>query len=672
VSAQNAIIDTASIPVVVVRSTPVRDTLKNIAASVAVQKLDLLSQNDGTILTSVLNRTPGVYMQQGALNTNRISIRGIGTRTQYSTNRIKAYIDGIPISTAAGSTVLEDIDVETLESFEIIKGPASSIYGTGLGGVINLYTRQRPRENIKAGATFGSFGLEKYSVNAGLGNEESSALLSFNHLESDGFRENAGYERQSLTLNGKHQLNTRTSISLLTILTRVKGFIPSSLNRTDFLESPEIADPNWEAAEGYESYDRLIAGLSINHRFSAKLKNATTFFTQLRDGYEPRPFNILVEKRVGTGARTQFNLTHAFIGRHAELVFGAEGLMENYRGRTFENRFREFPGEGSVEGEKLSENRQIRQNFNGFIQERIILSERWILDAGVNFNSTAYTLNDEMASDSIDQSGNYQYGLISSPRIGALYKLTPEKVLYANMSHGFSTPGVEETLTPSGEINTDLEPETGINYEIGLKANWLNGALYTEIALYTIQIENLLVARRIAEDQYIGINAGETSHTGAEILLAGRLKIGPNWLFQPYANGSFHRYRFVEFIDDGENHSGNDLTGAPTHQMNLGFEISSISGLRFRANFLQVGEIPLNDANSEFAKGYALVNLQATYDFQPRGKFRISLKAGINNLLDENYAASVLPNAVGFGGNAPRYFYPGDSRNGYVGIFVAL
>src|SRR6056297_1585635 len=70
---QETVSDTASIPAVIVRSTPLRDTLKNIPASVAVINAELLSQNDGTIITSIVNQTPGVYMQQGALNTNRIS-----------------------------------------------------------------------------------------------------------------------------------------------------------------------------------------------------------------------------------------------------------------------------------------------------------------------------------------------------------------------------------------------------------------------------------------------------------------------------------------------------------------------------------------------------------------------------------------------------------------------
>jgi iron complex outermembrane receptor protein len=672
VRSQDLTSDTTAIPTVIIRGTPVRDTLKNIPAAVTVQELNLLTRKEGAIITSALNQTPGVYMQQGALNTNRISIRGIGSRSQYSTNRVKAYIDGIPISTAAGSTVMEDIDPNILKSIEIIKGPASSIYGTGLGGVINLYTEDRPERNVGAGITLGSFGLQKYSLHGNAGNDKSSAMASFNQVSSDGFRDNSEYERQSLLLKGRHQFNDRTSVSALAILTRVKAFIPSSLNREDFNDSPQSAAANWEAAEGYESYDRLIAGLSIEHRFSEKLTNTTSLFTQIRDAYEPRPFDILEENRKGYGGRTRFNFEHNFFGKPSELAFGGEILFEDYTAQIFENRYEDFPDQGSVQGEKLSQNNQLRQNLNAFVQERVLLSEKWILEAGLNLNSTSYELEDEMPTESLDQTGDYRYETIASPRVGLLYKLRPDRVIYATISHGFSAPGVEETLTPDGEINTDLKPETGINYEAGLKADWLDGLLYTELALYTIQIDNLLVAQRIAEDRYIGINAGETAHSGVELTLRLRRTIGSDWLVQPYLNGSYNHYRFQDFVDDGEDYSGNEVTGAPTHKANLGVEVSNTSGFRFRVNALHVGETPLNDANTEYADSYALINLQAAYTFRAGKKVEISLKGGINNLLNQNYAASILPNAIGFGGSAPRSFYPGDPRNGYVGIYVGF
>ena len=89
----------------------------------------------------------------------------------------------------------------------------------------------------------------------------------------------------------------------------------------------------------------------------------------------------------------------------------------------------------------------------------------------------------------------------------------------AQLSHGFSPPSVEETLTPDGQINPDIQPETGWNYEIGSRGSLFSQKLSYDIAIYTMQIQNLLVARRTAEDAFVGVNAGKTTHNGLEVSL---------------------------------------------------------------------------------------------------------------------------------------------------------
>jgi iron complex outermembrane receptor protein len=91
-----------------------------------------------------------------------------------------------------------------------------------------------------------------------------------------------------------------------------------------------------------------------------------------------------------------------------------------------------------------------------------------------------------------------------SPRLGLSYKLDNGKNLYSSVSKGFLFLQFE-SLTPEGQINTNLKPEMGWNFELGFKGNWLKNKMYTEVALYSTQISNLLVARRTANDQFIGL-----------------------------------------------------------------------------------------------------------------------------------------------------------------------
>ena len=103
--------DTLSLSEVILQASPIKNKLQNTATSVSVINTIDINKTDGVILTPVLNKIPGVLMQQGALNTNRITIRGIGARSQYGTNKVKAYFNGIPLSSGEGETVIEDVDV---------------------------------------------------------------------------------------------------------------------------------------------------------------------------------------------------------------------------------------------------------------------------------------------------------------------------------------------------------------------------------------------------------------------------------------------------------------------------------------------------------------------------------------------------------------------------------
>jgi len=84
--------DTLALSEIILEASPIKNTLQNAASAVSVITTADINKTDGIILTPVLNKIPGVFMQQGGLNTNRITIRGIGARSQYGTNRVKAYL----------------------------------------------------------------------------------------------------------------------------------------------------------------------------------------------------------------------------------------------------------------------------------------------------------------------------------------------------------------------------------------------------------------------------------------------------------------------------------------------------------------------------------------------------------------------------------------------------
>jgi len=657
---------------VIIRSTLIPGKLQKIPASVSVISSKDLKRIDASNLAPAFNNVPGVYVNQGALNTTKLNIRGIGARSQYSTNRIQAYFNEIPLTTAEGELTLDDIDLESLSGIEVIKGPTSSLYGAGLGGVINLYSAEADidKTEVSVSSLFGSFGMLKKTVSASHGTVNSSLFANYSELQSDGFRDNGDYNRKSALIHAKLQTEKGNSLSFLANFTKLKAFIPSSINAEYFRNKPSAAASNWEGSKGFESYDRGLLGVSYQHDFSPHFSNTSTIYMNFRNAYEPRPFDILKEEQVAAGARTKFNLETQIFQIPSKISFGAQFHREWYKTGTFENLYREFENRGSVLGESLSNNAQDRNYANFFGQLNLEISEKIKIESGFNINVTNYSLTDLYVQDETDQSGDYRFKTIFSPRIGITYEFANGKNFYTSISHGFSTPTVAETLTPEGQINTNLQPETGVNYEIGFKGNWLDNVLYTEAALYSIQIDNLLVAQRVAEDRYVGINAGKTNHNGIELFVSYRFKLFSKILLKPYANAAFNFFEFEEFLNRDMDFSGNKLPGVPRSTVNLGLDVNFENNLSFYSNLLAVGKIPLDDENSIFTDNYKIFNIKAAYDWKLYKDLKIRFSGGINNVLDEKYAASVLPNAVGFGGTAPRYYYPGNPRNyfGEVGV----
>ena len=84
-----------------------------------------------------------------------------------------------------------------------------------------------------------------------------------------------------------------------------------------------------------------------------------------------------------------------------------------------------------------------------------------------------------------------------------------------------------------------------------------------------------------------------------------------------------------------------------------------------------VDEIAMNDANTKFSEEYWLINFKAGYQKRYR-KMKMNMHLGINNLFNEKYASMIGINASSFGGNAPRYYYPGLPRNYYFGMKVSV
>jgi iron complex outermembrane recepter protein len=644
---------------IIITATPFTRQLGTVTGTVSHIPKSVITNSQQITIQPVLEQVPGIQMQAGALNTARLTIRGIGSRTPYASNRIKAFFDDIPLTSGDGATIVEDLEMSQIGQIEIIKGPSSALYGPGLGGVIAIKSLQ-PQNGWHASALAeaGSFDLRKAGGSLSFRQSDNYLKAALTNTRTDGHRENNQYQRTNLLLQGgishkKHQL------SVLANYIDLKAHIPSSINYETYTNAPHKAAANWLAIKGYQEYQKWQTGLTIKSQISAHVDHKIIVYGLLNKAYEPRPFNILDEGTQTIGLKE--NLTYK--KNNLALSLGYELFSENYQWKIFEI-------EEGRQGPLLSDNKENRFFYNLQAHAEAELGASTVVSAGINLHQLQYRSHD-LETDRDQEKHNYR--VVLSPRIGINQRVGAHMYLYASAGHGFSAPSPEEALLPDGSINRDLKPEEGINLEVGVRSAWWRDRLLADLTGYHIKVKNLLMTRRDAEDVFYGENAGETRHVGLESQL--KFFILPQKSDRELSISASHTWmnnRFVHFIQNEVDYASKQLPGQPASMLNLSLLAQNATGVFLQFQFRHESSQYLNDANTKSYPGHQLYHLTGGYH-PPSGTLkRFRFNAGIRNLLNTRYASMLLVNAPSFGGAQPRYYYPGMPRNYYIAIHYSL
>ena len=609
-------------------------------------------KNEGEFLINSLNQINGIYSHSAGYNTNRVTIRGMGSRSPYSTNKIKAYLNNIPLSNSVGETSIEDFGIDILDQIEINKGPNSSIYGSGLGGNIILKSSKKLDKTVKIRSIYKSFNTNQNSISFSKKINKINLFFNLDKIKSDGYRDNNTYDNNRIFASINYEISKNYTIDLIHFNNSANALIPSSLSLENFINNPSSAAFSWRNVRGGEDYNRSVTGLTFNSKKSKYTSN-TTIFLKTFNNNENRPFNYLIEDSDSYGFRHigKFQLSPF------NLSYGLEYSYEDYSFNTWD----EY---GTEDESIITQQIQKRKNYNFFFQfDRSFQNS--FLTFGIGSNKINYNWVEEINSTSF----SYKTKTIFSPRISYNYNLKKNSI-FANISHGFSSPNVDETLDENGFVNPDIKPETGWNYELGLIGTGKNNTLSYVFSFYYMDIKNLLVAQRTNFDTYTGVNAGRTSHPGLETTINFLLYRSQNLNISSSNNFSKYWYIFKDFNNRGTDYSKNKLTGVPTHTSYSKIKID-YKNFNAQISYQNIGKIPMNDSNELFTEAYSLINFKISKLFSINS-FDINISSGINNIFDKRYASGIIINARGFGGRDPRFYYPGLPRNYFISLNLSI
>lgn len=629
--------------------------------SVSVVPKDVLEDTGATRLQDGLDYAGGVG------RANNFGGQGLTTFTVRGFTTGEFYRNGFPINRGYPNAP----DANTVERLEVIRGPASSLYGRGdPGGTFNVVSKQPlPESKVTLGSQFDDQGMHRATLDAtGPLNQDGSLAYRLNLLGEGGesFRDDVESERYDVAPVLSWQVNDNTKIvfegdfmrnnhPLDRGLTRYATQTGSASRDTYIWEKgsdnllhndnnmaqvrfEHLLNDNWTLGGGFQYLDGSLKG------------NAVEATSAPADGRTlQRNFNY--RKLEWTDRDWQLNLTGHFDtgGFSHTLLTGVE--YENYH---YSSIIRRSTAPYTIDiynpvlGQPRPELAAVPTTWDSekletwayFIQDQVALTERLKALAGVRFERFEHDYDDKRPANRDFSKG--ENGV--TPRFGLIYDLTDTVAVYANTARSFK-PNSGASLQGSG-----FDPEKGKSYELGVKWEAPDRQLSVDAAIYHIVKENVLT--RDPADPNYNLAAGEVRSRGLDITIAGNLT--PEWrMIGGYA------YVDAEVTKDNRLPTGTRLANIPRNSFSLLNTYEFQDGLA-KGLGLGVGVKYVDDRNGQTEAvtynmdQYTVVDLLAFYKVNDNIRLNLDLKNLFNKEYDEG--------AFNF------YAYPGAPRTVQAGV----
>ncbi len=670
ISADSSYVRTETLDEITVIGYDAEQKLLETPVAVSVLPSQEIRAFDETSLVPVMNTLPGVRMEQRAPGSYRIAIRGSALRAPFGVRNVKVYWNDIPFTDPSGSTAFNLLDVSNFGTVEVIKGPAGSVYGAGTGGVVNISSLppQEEGSQIELGATVGSFGLQRYTASVKQFSEQSRWAVRYAHQQAEGYRDHTEMKRDMLELRGEFDLSDQHTVSTSFLYSDLFYEIPGGLNLEQFQENPRQARPGNRFVMGSEesnaSIDQeyVLIGLTNEYRWNEKLKNQTTIYGNFSSFENPFNFDYKRDSRQGGGGRTRFYYDHSFGAVEARYTVGAEFQTATNVARNFGNRM------GEPDTLNFDDELRTRQAIF-FAKADFTLPNGFFVSAGLSHNRLNYDIY-RLVDVALDSSyrAERSFDPVWIPHLGVTKQLNSQLAIRGDVSLGFSPPTIEEVRTNEGSINLDLQPERGINYELGLRGLIWNDRLQLDASAFYFQLSETIVQRESERGTTLFTNTGSTDQTGLELAATWFAIQAPQQTISSLeiqTAFTYHNFRFDSYQKEDEDFSGNQLTGVAPNIWVTTLRLQTKPGFYANLTYNFTDEIPLDDANSVYADSYHLVQAKAGYRKALNNSWQLEIFAGVDNLLDEVYSLGNDINA--FGG---RYYQPAPTRNYYAGLKI--
>lgn len=662
-----------------------------------------LKRGLGLFLDDAINTNiPGVFMEKRTISAGQqFNIRGYGNGVR-GTNGVnsnfdgqgsKVYLNGIAITDAEGITLMDDIDFGSVASVEVIKGPAGSLYGLAIAGVVDLKTKTAEKGKVSIGQDYltGSYGLQRLTSHVEIGGERSSLLINYGNQHFSGYMKHTAARKDFVNVMGEFKPNQKQSINVYF------GYSNSYEERNGEETIGQYDTLNYSGNPAYiknNAHSNIISyrsGVSHSYSINKNFSNTISVFGSAIASNVSSAGGWTDKFPVNYGTRSTLDMNFPLSDKFKlSGLIGVELQQQNAQTIGYSmvvdsaNRFG-----NNIVGPTTSNKYAVSSTSSLFSQWVLKMPYDISLTAGLGLSSMSIDLEDRLyvAANNkpvtkIPTKYSAFYGDMFSPSL-ALNKVFSKQVsVYTSYNKGYKAPVSSYFFIPTtGEVNTGLVPEEGTQVEIGTKGSLLKDKLTYQVAIFDAVFAKKMTAVAVPLNppavgtaySYVA-NGGSQNNKGLEVLLKYTAFQSDNGFLKavkPFANFAYSEFKYVDFkiqtLDASKkniietDYSGNPVAGVPPVTANFGLDLQMKYGIYFNANYNYRDAMPFTSDNLNKTKAYSLLNSKIGMHYLIAKHFDVDVFFGANNITSTQYYYMVFLNQL------PDAYLPAPNKINYYG-----
>lgn len=657
-----------------------------------------LKRGMGLYLDDAINiNVPGVYMQRRTVSAGQqFNIRGYGNgvrgtngvNSNFDGQGYKVYLNGIPITDAEGITLMDDIDFNSIGSVEVTKGPAGSLYGLAIAGAINLKTikPEKGKTSIGQDIMYGSYGLRRLTTHYQMATDKSSLLINYGSQAYEGFIAHTKSHKDFVNLSGEFHPSDKQTVSVYMGYSNSYDERQGELTINQYETFDYSGNPAYIKNNAHSNIISFRAGIGHTYQFNKYISNHLTVFGTGISNNSSSAAGWTDKSPINYGARSTFNFNFN-LAENIKLtgIIGGEFQQQLAQviGYSMVNNPIEPTGYNII-GSMKSNQFYKTETSSFFTDWTLNMPKGFDITAGIGYSYMYILLRDRfyVAGSSKPTTYSKGYDNMYSPHI-AINKVFNKKIsAYISYSKGYKAPTSSYFFIPTtGQMNTNLNPEIGNQFEIGTKGDLLNNYLHYEVSLFNIIYSDKMTTQAVPLNppavgtaySYV-VNRGGQDNKGIELLVKSTVYKSSTAFFKsinPFVNFCYSDFKYVNFTYQSlsgdkksiveTDYSGNAVAGVAPITFNGGIDILTKIGIFFNVNYAYRDAMPFTSDGLNKTKSYGLLNSKIGIHQTILKHIEFDAYLGTNNMTNTQYSYMVFVNQL------PDAYMPAPNKINYFG-----